>query len=52
MILLGAIDFVFVDVLVKMEKNNLLYSGILVDYQLAGDGGLKSIYLRGAHRKY
>lgn len=46
------IDFVFVDVLVKMEKNNLLYSGILVDYQLAGDGGLKSIYLRGAHRQY
>lgn len=45
------IDFVFVDVLMKLEKSNMLYSGILVDYELAADGGLRTIYLREARRK-
>ena len=29
----------------------MLYSGILVDYELAADGGLRTIYLREAQRK-
>ncbi|MDQ2770821.1 MAG: hypothetical protein M3Y54_10005 [Bacteroidota bacterium] len=45
------IDFVFVDVLMKLEKSNMLYSGILVDYELAADGGLRTIYLREVRRK-
>ncbi|GAB3327759.1 hypothetical protein GCM10027511_37960 [Hymenobacter humi] len=45
------IDFVFVDVLMKLEKSNMLYSGILVDYELAADGGLRTIYIREARRK-
>lgn len=47
----GVIDFIFVDVLLKLEKSNMLYSGILVDYELAADGGLRTIYLREAQRK-
>lgn len=45
------IDFVFVDVLVKLEKGNMLYSGILVDYELGADGGLRTLYLRQTRRK-
>lgn len=45
------IDFVFVDVLMKLEKSNMLYSGILAGYELASDGGLRTIYLRGTRRK-
>jgi hypothetical protein len=45
------IDFVFVDVLMKLEKSNMLYSGVLAGYELASDGGLRTIYLRGTRRK-
>ncbi len=46
------IDFVFVDVVVKMDRNPMLYSGILIDYQLGSDGGMKNLYLRVVRRKY
>ncbi len=45
------IKFIFVDILMKVEKGNMLYSGILVDYELAADGGLRTLYLRQARRK-
>lgn len=45
------LDFVFVDVLVKLEKSNVIYSGILAHFELAADGGLQSVYLAAAQRK-
>ena len=45
------IDFVFVDILVKLEKSNVLYSGVLGGYDLAADGGLNNIQLIGCQRK-
>jgi len=45
------LDFVFVDVLMKLDKATMLYSGILVDYELAADGGLRTLYLRQTRRK-
>ena len=47
----SAIKFILVDVLMKVEKSNVLYSGILVDYELAADGGLRTLYLRQTRRK-
>lgn len=45
------IDFVVVDALVKLENGNILYSGILAGYELAADGGLRTIYIHTAQRK-
>lgn len=45
------IDFVFVDILVKLEKSNVLYSGILGGYDLGQDGGLDNVHLIGCQRK-
>lgn len=45
------IDYVMVDVLVKVEEGNMLYTGIVVDYELENDGGLKSLQIKGAKRK-
>lgn len=45
------IDYVMVDVLVKVEEGNILYTGIVVDYELENDGGLKSLQIKGAKRK-
>ena len=47
----GLIDFVTLDILVKVEEGNMLYTGILADYELENDGGLKSIQIKGAKRK-
>ena len=45
------IDFVFIDILVKLEKSNVLYSGVLGGYDLAADGGLNNVQLIGCQRK-
>lgn len=45
------IDFVIVDALVKLDSGNMLYSGVLAGYELAGDGGLRTIYIHSAQRK-
>ncbi len=47
----SSIDFVTVDVLVKVEDGNMLYTGIMFDYELENDGGLKSIQMKGSKRK-
>ncbi len=31
---------------------NILYEGVLVDYELSSDGGLEHIQLKETHRKY
>src|SRR5690606_14017957 len=46
------IDYVFVDALVKAGSKEILYIGILSDYDLATNGGLKSFTLKGAKRRY
>jgi hypothetical protein len=45
------IDFVVVDALVKLETGDMLYSGILAGYELASDGGLRTLYIHSAQRK-
>lgn len=45
------IDFVVVDALVKLENGDMLYSGFLAGYELASDGGLRTIYIHSAQRK-
>ncbi|WP_310397314.1 hypothetical protein [Hymenobacter sp.] len=45
------IDFVVVDALVKLENGDMLYSGFLAGYELAADGGLRTIYIHSAQRK-
>lgn len=45
------IDFVVVDALVKLENSDTLYSGFLAGYELAADGGLRTIYIHSAQRK-
>lgn len=46
------IDYVFVDVLVKTETKEVLYIGVLSEYHLSNNGGLKSIALKGAKRRF
>ena len=45
------IDFVVIDALVKLENGDMLYSGFLAGYELAPDGGLRTIYIHSAQRK-
>lgn len=45
------IDFVVVDALIKLETGDMLYSGILAGYELAVDGGLRTLYIHSAQRK-
>ena len=45
------VDFVLVDALVNLENNDTLYSGFLAGYELAADGGLRTLYLHSARRK-
>lgn len=46
------IEFVLLDILVEVEGGNMLYTGVMFDYELENDGGIKSIQIRGAKRKY
>jgi len=46
------IDCVFVDTLVKSQGKEILYIGVLSDYELSANGGLKSFSLKGAKRRY
>lgn len=46
------IDYVFVDVLLKAEGREILYIGVLSEYQLSENGGLKSIALKGTKRRF
>ena len=46
------IKFVVLDILTEIEDGNVLYTGILVDYELEEDGGLKSLQLTAVRRKY
>ena len=46
------IDYIFVDVLVKAEGKEILYIGILSEYDLSSNGGLKSFSLKGAKRRF
>lgn len=45
------IEFVFVDAIVEINKETYLYDGILVDYELSNDGGLKYVSVTGAQRR-
>lgn len=46
------IDCIFVDTLVKAQGKEILYIGILSDYELSANGGLKSFSLKGAKRRF
>lgn len=46
------IDYIFVDALVKAEGREILYIGILSEYDLSSNGGLKSFSLKGAKRRF
>lgn len=46
------IDFVFADVLIKAKNQEILYTGLLSDYELSSNGGLKSIALKGVKRRF
>ncbi len=46
-----AIDYIFVDVLIQSEGREIIYVGILSDFELSQNGGLKSIALKGAKRR-
>jgi hypothetical protein len=45
------IDYIFVDVLIQSEGKEIIYVGILSDFELSQNGGLKSIALKGAKRR-
>ncbi|MDQ3050445.1 MAG: hypothetical protein M3Q95_06130 [Bacteroidota bacterium] len=45
------IDFVFVDILTKIDTDCIIYTGIAKSYMLSNDGGLSSILLSGAKRR-
>lgn len=45
------ISYVLMDVLIKLDQGNTLYSGIMERYELGEDGKLDTLYLTGAHRK-
>ncbi|TAE26872.1 MAG: hypothetical protein EAZ91_17060 [Cytophagales bacterium] len=45
------ISYVLLDILIKLEQGNTLYSGILERYELGEAGNLDALYLTGAHRK-
>jgi hypothetical protein len=45
------ISYVLMDILIKLEQGNTLYSGIMERYELGEDGKLDTLYLAGAHRK-
>jgi hypothetical protein len=45
------IEFVFIDAIVEINNESYLYDGILVDYELSNDGGLRNISLTGAERR-
>ena len=46
------IEFTFVDALVETPEGTLIYDGILVNYELSRDGGLKNIQLSNVKRRY
>ncbi len=46
------ITFVIVDILTKVEGGNVIYTGALYDFDLEHDGGLKTLHLRAAQRKF
>lgn len=45
------IEFVFVNAIIEIKESTLLYDGILVDYELSGDGGLKNLSITEATRR-
>lgn len=45
------IDFTFVDVLVKIDNESIIYTGISKAYFLSNEGGLASLLLAGASRR-
>ena len=45
------IEFVFVDALIETNDGSYIYDGILVDYELSGDGGLETITLAESERR-
>ncbi|PQA59854.1 hypothetical protein [Siphonobacter curvatus] len=46
------IRFVIVDILTKVEGGNVIYTGALYDFDLEQDGGLKTLHIRAAQRKF
>lgn len=41
----------YVDVLIKIDSDFIIYSGFLIDYHLSGHGGLDMISLKGVRKK-
>jgi hypothetical protein len=45
------IEFVFVDAIIDLQGDSYLYNGILVDYELSNEGGLKNISITESIRR-
>lgn len=45
------VDYTYVDALVNVNDQTFIYKGVLVDYQLAKDGGLDLLIVTNAQRK-
>jgi hypothetical protein len=45
------IEFIFVDALVEVNDDTILYDGILVDYELSSNGGLDCISIKDVKRR-
>jgi hypothetical protein len=46
------IELIYVDALVEIQAGTILYEGVLVDYELAQDGGLEQIQLKSSQRRF
>ena len=46
------VEIVYVDALVETNEGTLIYDGILVDYELSGEGALNSLCLTQVERRY
>ncbi|HEX9653951.1 MAG TPA: hypothetical protein VGA99_09580 [bacterium] len=48
----GDVNYVWIDALVEKAGGGVIYSGLLVDFNLSQEGGLESIYLTQVARRF
>ena len=48
----GDVNYVWIDALVEKAGGGVIYSGLLVDFNLSREGGLESIYLTQVARRF
>jgi len=48
----GEVNYVWIDALVEKAGGGVIYSGLLVDFNLSQEGGLESIYLTQVARRF